>query len=76
MAQHARNPHVVTLFNRKLYDLTVIEQLPRFLLNLQEINIQKNFLNNIDILNKMHRLRKINAGDNYLANVNLQLSKL
>ena len=76
MAQHQKNPHVVSLINRKLYDLTVIEQLPRYLLNLQEINIQKNFLNNIDILKKMHRLRKINAGDNYLSNVNLQLSKL
>ena len=76
MMQHTKNPHVVSLFNRKLYDLTVIEQLPRYLLNLQEIDIQKNFLNNIDMLNKMHRLRKINAGDNYLSNVNLNLSKL
>ena len=45
-------------------------------MRIQEINISKNFLDSIEILNKLHRLRSINAGDNYLDKVSLNLAKL
>ena len=40
------------------------------------INISKNYLDNIDILNHYQRLKVITASDNYIRTVNLQLPKL
>ena len=69
--------HVAHLEHMKIYELSVlVNQMPQHLLNLQEINVSKNFLDNIDSLNLMTRLVKINAADNYITQVNLQLMNL
>ena len=44
--------------------------------DLQKIDISKNYLDNIDILNSLKRLKMIVASDNYIRAVNLQLPKL
>lgn len=41
-----------------------------------KIDISKNYLDNIDILNNYQRLKVIIASDNYIRTVNLQLPKL
>lgn len=44
--------------------------------NLQEINISRNLLINIDILNMYINLKQIDASSNYIETVDLNLSKL
>ena len=44
--------------------------------NLMKIDVSKNYLDSIDILNQLQRLKVIVASDNYIRAVNLQLPKL
>ena len=44
--------------------------------NLQEIDLHKNFLSSIDILNQFRNLKLIKASDNYIQEINLNLQRL
>lgn len=44
--------------------------------NVVEINVQKNFLSSIDVLNHFSNLRFLIASDNYIHEVSLNLPKL
>lgn len=66
---------VLTLSNEKLQNLGDLQKMPN-LQDLQKIDISRNFLDNIDALNDLQRLKVIVATDNYIKAVNLQLPKL
>lgn len=44
--------------------------------SLAEINLHKNFLSSIDVLNHFRNLREIRASDNYIQEINLNLQRL
>ena len=62
--------------DKKLYDLDFMVQLKVLKVDLQILFINNNYLSSIDILNKFDGLRKINAGHNYIASINLTLANL
>ena len=43
---------------------------------LVEVNLHKNFLSSIDILNSFRNIRIIKASNNYIQEINLNLQKL
>jgi len=60
-----------------LYNIDILAKVDREITeNLQVINLSKNYLSNIDLLNRFASLRKISAGYNYIPEVKLSLSKL
>ena len=44
--------------------------------SLQEIDLHKNFLSSIDVLNQFRNLKVIKASDNYITEINLNLQRL
>ena len=63
------------LSNEKLQHLGDLQKMHN-LQNLMKIDVSKNYLDSIDILNQLQRLKVIVASDNYIRAVNLQLPKL
>ena len=62
--------------DKKLYDLDFMVQLKVLKVDLQILFVNNNYLSSIDILNKFDGLKKINAGHNYIASINLTLANL
>ena len=64
------------LADKKLYDLDFMAQITFLKDDLQILYVNNNYLSSIDILNRIQSLKKINAGHNYIASINLTLANL
>ena len=75
-ASLADDPLTLSLVGQKLQNLSDLGKVPTLIIDLQKVDISKNYLDNIDSLNQLQRLKVIIASDNYIRAANLQLPKL
>lgn len=69
------DPYVLFLDSLKLQNLGDLQKMTA-LSDLMKIDISKNYLDNIDALNDLLKLKVITANNNYIRDVSLQLPKL
>ena len=69
------DPYVLTLDSLKMQNLSDLQKMTA-LHDLIKIEISKNYLDNIDALNDLLKLKVITANNNYIRDVSLQLPKL
>ena len=70
----AKGSQKLILENSKLQDLSFLTGIQWD--NLMEIDLYKNYLSSIDILNQFKNLRYIRASDNYIEEISLNLQRL
>ena len=66
-----KNSNRLVLENQKLQDLSFMSGL--LWESLSEIDLHKNYLSSIDVLNQFRNLKTITAADNYIEQINLNL---
>lgn len=71
----SEDPYVLQLDQLKMQNLGDLQKMTT-LTDLMKIDISKNYLDNIDALNDLTKLKMIVANNNYIRDISLQLPKL